>query len=75
MELVTEVAQLRVNQVAINEQLQRGRAKRETERAEREKERVDFERKLQAQIEYVIRAAGIQPPIPPSNGSSPLRII
>ncbi|KAM7497799.1 hypothetical protein LguiA_022213 [Lonicera macranthoides] len=41
------------------------------ERAERERERVDFERKFQAQIEYVIRAAGIQPPIPPSDGSSP----
>ncbi|KAM7462902.1 hypothetical protein LguiA_031023 [Lonicera macranthoides] len=64
IELVAEVAQLRANQAAINEQLQK-------ERAEREMEKVDFERKLQAQIEYVIRAAGIQPPIPPSDGSSP----
>ncbi|KAM7486953.1 hypothetical protein LguiA_002962 [Lonicera macranthoides] len=48
-------------------------AEREMERAERERERVDFERKLQAQIEYVIRAVGIQPPIPPSDGSSPLQ--
>ncbi|KAM7528806.1 hypothetical protein LguiB_032216 [Lonicera macranthoides] len=54
IELVAEVTQLRANQVAIHEQLQR-------ERAERERERVDFERKLQAQIEYVIRAAEIQP--------------
>ncbi|KAM7523264.1 hypothetical protein LguiA_013166 [Lonicera macranthoides] len=61
MELVAEVTQLRANQVAIHEQLQRERAERETERVERERERVDFERKLQAQIEYVIRAAGIQP--------------
>ncbi|KAM7526362.1 hypothetical protein LguiA_016264 [Lonicera macranthoides] len=73
MELVAEVAQLRANQVAINEQLQRERAERETERAERERERVNFERNLKAQIKYVIRAAGIQPPIPPSDGSSSLR--
>ncbi|KAM7489159.1 hypothetical protein LguiB_026643 [Lonicera macranthoides] len=85
MELVAEVAQLRANQVAIHEQLQRERAERETERAERERERdrereraeqererVDFEHKLQAQIEYVIRAAGIQPSIPLSDGYSPL---
>ncbi|KAM7464947.1 hypothetical protein LguiB_012509 [Lonicera macranthoides] len=72
MELVAEVAQLRADQVAIHEQLQRERVERETERAERERERVDFERKLQAQIEYVIRAAGIQLSIPPSDGSSPL---
>ncbi|KAM7528840.1 hypothetical protein LguiB_032250 [Lonicera macranthoides] len=52
MELVAEVAQLRANQAAINEQLQR-------EMAERERERVDFERKLQAQIEQYMILNGL----------------
>ena len=55
MELEAEVAQLRARQAAIEEQLQ-------TERTEREKERADFESRVQAQIENMLRMAGIQSP-------------
>ena len=61
-ELEAEIAQLRARQAAIEEQLQ-------TKRAEREKERADFESRVQAQFENMLRMAGIQPPNLPPDAS------
>ena len=72
-ELETEVAQLRARQVAIEEQLQTERDEREKERAERaaerESEKLDFERRVQVQIQNMLKLAGIPMPNSPPDAS------
>ena len=63
----------RARQAAIEEQLQTERAERENEWAERaperDTERLDVELRVQAQIENMLRLAGIPMPSPPPDAS------